>query len=60
MEKTADYQVRLPFFEGTLDLLLYLIRNKEMEIEEISISLITGDYYRLGRAVPPGKPHLYR
>ncbi len=46
MTKTDDhsYQVNLPFWEGPLDLLLYLIRKKELEIEEISISLITSDF----------------
>lgn len=38
------YQVKLPAFEGPLDLLLYLIKNKELEIEEVSISLITADF----------------
>lgn len=38
------YQLKLPFFEGPLDLMLYLIKKKELEIEEISISLITHDF----------------
>lgn len=44
--RQEDYQIRLPFFQGPLDLLLYLIKTKELEIEEISISLITADFLR--------------
>lgn len=42
--KDGSYQVRLPAFEGPMDLLLYLIKNRELEIEEVSISLITADF----------------
>lgn len=39
-----SYKVKQPAFEGPLDLLLFLIKSKELEIEEISISLITADF----------------
>ena len=35
------YQVRLEHFEGPLDLLLYLIREHEVDIYDIPISLVT-------------------
>ncbi|MDD8014877.1 MAG: segregation/condensation protein A [Acidobacteriota bacterium] len=43
--ETADgYQVRLDVFEGPLDLLLFLIRKKKIDIHDIPIAAITGDY----------------
>lgn len=36
--------LRLPVFEGPLDLLLHLIRNHKLDISEISISLVTEQY----------------
>ncbi|HOJ50872.1 MAG TPA: segregation/condensation protein A [Spirochaetota bacterium] len=39
-----DYKIKLPFFEGPLDLMLHLIREKELDINEISVSLITKDF----------------
>lgn len=38
------YNVKLPAFEGPLDLLLHLIRENKVEIYDIPISLITGQY----------------
>ncbi len=45
------YQVKLPAFEGPLDLLLYLIKKKKIEIHDIPISVITSEYleYLRGR-----------
>lgn len=44
-EAPADgYQVRLPVFEGPLDLLLFLIRKKKIDIHDIPIAAITRDY----------------
>lgn len=43
MEGT-DYKVRLEIFEGPLDLLLYLIKKDELDIHEVSIARITGQY----------------
>lgn len=43
-EESLTYSVRLEKFEGPLDLLLYLIRKSEIDIYEISIAKITGQY----------------
>ncbi len=43
--ETPDvYQVRLEIFEGPLDLLLFLIRKKKIDIHDIPIAAITRDY----------------
>ena len=39
-----DYKVKLKIFEGPLDLLLYLIRKNEVDIYDIPIAEITGQY----------------
>ncbi len=39
-----DYKVNLEFFEGPLDLLLYLIRREEVDIYDIPIERITTQY----------------
>lgn len=41
---TADYRVDLEVFEGPLDLLLYLIRREEVDIHEVCLERITGQY----------------
>jgi segregation and condensation protein A len=38
------YKVQLPVFEGPLDLLLYLIKKEELNIYDIPIARITGEY----------------
>lgn len=43
-EEGAPYTVRLEAFEGPLDLLLHLIQKNEMDIFNIPIALITGQY----------------
>ncbi|MGJ8698005.1 MAG: segregation and condensation protein A [Verrucomicrobiaceae bacterium] len=40
----VNYKVSLEFFEGPLDLLLYLIRRDEVDIYDISIQRITSQY----------------
>jgi segregation and condensation protein A len=40
----TDYKVRLEIFEGPLDLLLYLIKQDEIDIYEISLERITSQY----------------
>jgi len=40
----ADYRVKLPVFEGPLDLLLFLIRKSELDIYDIPIATITRQY----------------
>lgn len=41
---TEDYKVRLDAFEGPLDLLLYLIRKAEVEVHDIPVGMIAGQY----------------
>jgi segregation and condensation protein A len=41
---SAPHTVRLPLFEGPLDLLLHLIKKNEVEITDIPISTITDQY----------------
>ena len=44
-ESTLEaYPVRLQNFEGPLDLLLHLIRQHEINVYDIPIALITGQY----------------
>src|SRR3989338_927655 len=38
------YEVKLEFFEGPLDLLLFLIKKEDMDIRDIQISKITQEY----------------
>lgn len=38
------YQVKLEIFEGPLDLLLYLIKKDDMDIQDIKVSEITQEY----------------
>lgn len=38
------YQVKLPVFEGPLDLLLFLIKKKKIEIQDIPLAVITREY----------------
>src|SRR6201997_737825 len=40
----ADYKVKLEVFEGPLDLLLYLIKEDEIDIYDISLERITSQY----------------
>ncbi len=40
------YQVKLPAFEGPLDLLLHLIRVNEIDIYDIPIARITDEYFQ--------------
>jgi segregation and condensation protein A len=43
-DSAEGYQVRLDVFEGPLDLLLFLIRKKKIDIHDIPIAAITRDY----------------
>jgi len=38
------YQVKLPSFEGPLDLLLYLIEREELDITSVSLAAVTSQY----------------
>lgn len=42
--ETSYYNIKLPAFEGPLDLLLHLIRENRIEIYDIPIALITHQY----------------
>lgn len=44
-----DHSVSLPIFEGPLDLLLFLIRKSEIDIYDIPIEHITGQYLEILR-----------
>lgn len=44
MATPQTYTVALPAFEGPLELLLDLIEKRELEVTELSISQVTGDY----------------
>jgi len=44
IEDVSPYTVRLDAFEGPLDLLLHLINKNELDIMNIPIALITGQY----------------
>jgi segregation and condensation protein A len=44
MNQSDIYQVQTEYFEGPLDLLLYLIRKNKMNILDVSISEITSEY----------------
>ncbi len=46
MEKTQNYTVNLPAFEGPLDLLLYLVRKNDLDIYEIPVAFITDEYLK--------------
>ena len=39
-----DFAIRLPTFEGPMDLLLYLIRRNEVDIYDIPIERVTEQY----------------
>jgi segregation and condensation protein A len=44
MTTTRPYEVHLEIFEGPLDLLLFLIKKNDLDIADIPIAQITGEY----------------
>src|SRR3954471_15110431 len=40
----ADYKVKFEVFEGPLDLLLYLIKKEEVDIYEVNLTLLAGQF----------------
>lgn len=44
MATEVDYRIKLPAFEGPLDLLLFLIRKNELDIYDIPIEAVTRQY----------------
>lgn len=51
MTKTSEYTVELTNFAGPLDLLLSLIEKRELEITEVAVGQVTGDYLRTMSAI---------
>jgi segregation and condensation protein A len=49
--QTADHPIRLPIFEGPLDLLLFLIRKDELDIHDIPIESVTRQYLAILHAM---------
>jgi segregation and condensation protein A len=47
----ADYRIKLPAFEGPLDLLLFLIRKNEIDIYDIPIEAVTRQYLDVLRSM---------
>jgi segregation and condensation protein A len=47
----ADYRIKLPVFEGPLDLLLFLIRKSEIDIYDIPIEAVTKQYLGVLRSM---------
>jgi segregation and condensation protein A len=44
MVTSSNYQIRLPVFEGPLDLLLQLIEQEELDITTVSLAQVTNQY----------------
>ena len=44
VDKMSTYTIQLPNFEGPLDLLLFFIKRDELNIYDIPIAKITGDF----------------
>ncbi len=51
MVPDADYRIKLPAFEGPLDLLLFLIRKAEIDIYDIPIESVTRQYLDVIRSM---------
>lgn len=51
MVPDADYRIKLPVFEGPLDLLLFLIRKNELDIYDIPIESVTRQYLTVLRSM---------
>lgn len=51
MVPDADYRIKLPVFEGPLDLLLFLIRKNELDIYDIPIESVTKQYIAVLRSM---------
>ena len=50
-----EYQVIIEDFQGPLDLLLHLIKEKEMDLEKLELSLIADQYLQYIHAMDPSK-----
>lgn len=53
MSSTAEYtpffEVKLELFDGPLDLLLHLVKKRELPIEKLALSVVTGQYLQCVR-----------
>lgn len=47
------YEVHLAVFDGPLDLLLHLIRSRRLEISEVSLAEVTGQYLQIIEMMEP-------
>ncbi len=47
----TEYRIKLPAFEGPLDLLLFLIRKSELDIYDIPIAAVTAQYIDVLRSM---------
>ncbi|MFP4281334.1 MAG: segregation and condensation protein A, partial [Opitutales bacterium] len=56
--KHQDYAVRLPSFEGPLDLLLFLIRRHEIDIYDIPIETVLKQYLTVLRGLEAQQPEV--
>ena len=52
----AGYPVRLPIFDGPIELLLHLIERQELDITEVSLMAITDQYLRAIEAMQEIEP----
>lgn len=50
-DEGRDYKIKLPVFEGPLDLLLFLIKRDEIDISDIPVARITSEYLEYIRAM---------
>ncbi len=51
MVSDTDFRIKLPVFEGPLDLLLFLIRKNELDIYDIPIETVTRQYLVILRSM---------
>jgi segregation and condensation protein A len=51
MVPDSDFRIKLPIFEGPLDLLLFLIRKSELDIYDIPIESVTRQYIAVLRSM---------
>ena len=52
------YQVRLPVFEGPLDLLLHLIEREKLDISTVSLAQVTGQFLDYVNDCEDIQPHI--
>lgn len=54
----SEYRVELDVFNGPLDLLLYLVRRDEIDVQDISVARIAGQYLEYLRLLQSLDPNL--